>query len=272
MIYSEDIEFADDTVIYVVHNEIKTLEKRLNEDLVSISKFFEQNDLIINLKKGKTECMIFGTAKKVKLAEINLKYNHEPISNTISYTYLSIFLDPVLSLNEHFEKSYKKALGRVRLMYHMAPHLTSKAALEVYKSVVVPLITYCGIININLRQTQLMKFTSLERRVLAIIQSCSNTRVILTPMNNLIKRRACVLVQQCLQNETCTNFKDYFIRQQHTHMTRNNNVNCTIPKIRLTYAKNGFFFMGVQLFNNLPPKMKSIKDTQKFKKEVKSYF
>ena len=45
--------FADDTVIYYAHKEVNVIEERLTEDLSRLSKWFEQNELIVNLKKGK---------------------------------------------------------------------------------------------------------------------------------------------------------------------------------------------------------------------------
>ena len=41
------------------------LKKDLEFDLKRISNYFEENQLIVNLKKGKTETMIFGTSKRV---------------------------------------------------------------------------------------------------------------------------------------------------------------------------------------------------------------
>ena len=40
------------------------VENVLNEELNYISPYFYQNELILNLKKGKTVAMVFGTAKR----------------------------------------------------------------------------------------------------------------------------------------------------------------------------------------------------------------
>lgn len=49
------VEFADDTVIYVSSNKISQIEEMLNNDLKNISSYFRENELVINLKPGKTE-------------------------------------------------------------------------------------------------------------------------------------------------------------------------------------------------------------------------
>ena len=49
--------FADDTVIYYAHKSAEEIEKVLNKELELMSLYFSHNDLIVNLKKGKTEYM-----------------------------------------------------------------------------------------------------------------------------------------------------------------------------------------------------------------------
>ena len=60
--------FADDTVIFCSSKSSSQIEKYLNDDLKNVAKYLEANDLIINLNKGKTESMLFGTAAKLKTA------------------------------------------------------------------------------------------------------------------------------------------------------------------------------------------------------------
>ena len=60
------ITYADDTVIYTSGKRKEDVEKALQEDFTSLADWLELNDLIINLKKGKTECTLFGTCQLVK--------------------------------------------------------------------------------------------------------------------------------------------------------------------------------------------------------------
>ena len=57
--------YADDTVSYYAHKEVNVIEEKLTEDLSRLSEWFEQNELMINLKKSKAEYMLFGTGKNV---------------------------------------------------------------------------------------------------------------------------------------------------------------------------------------------------------------
>jgi len=67
--------YADDTVIYSSRKSKSKIEEDLEFDLNRISNYFKENELIVNLKKSKTETMIFGTAKHLanKIPECQLQ-------------------------------------------------------------------------------------------------------------------------------------------------------------------------------------------------------
>ena len=69
------IKFADDTVIYLADNDFCVIENRLNENMnyIYIYEYLSENELILNTKKGKTEVMLFGTAKRLAKNERNLE-------------------------------------------------------------------------------------------------------------------------------------------------------------------------------------------------------
>ena len=53
------------------------MENKLNGDLENMCMYFRKNQLVINLKNGKTESMIFGTSQKLSKCgkELNLSFN-----------------------------------------------------------------------------------------------------------------------------------------------------------------------------------------------------
>ena len=80
-----------------------------------------------------------------------------------------------------------------------------------------------------------------------------------------------MLVLKCIQKETRENFKDYFKIQSHDSVTRNNNYSLQIPKTKLKYTKNGFFSMGVTLYNELPSKTRKIENFNAFRNSLISW-
>ena len=72
----------------------------------SIADWFDENGLVINLKKGKTESLLFGTSQRIaKQSEtLDVMYRGSKILNIKQYKYLSIEIDSTLNLNTHFEQ------------------------------------------------------------------------------------------------------------------------------------------------------------------------
>ena len=64
---SQVLMYANDSVIYTAGKSVECIERILSNDLKHIAKYFDENELIINLNKGKTEVMLFGTAKRISL-------------------------------------------------------------------------------------------------------------------------------------------------------------------------------------------------------------
>ena len=82
------LQFADDTVIFVSSKKVCDIEYLLNSDLNSVSLYLNTNELVANLKKGKTESMLFGTAKRISSLpgdsrNLKLFFNDNPILSLI---------------------------------------------------------------------------------------------------------------------------------------------------------------------------------------------
>ena len=90
--------------------------------------------------------MLFGTAKKLnKINEpFSVKFRDSIINETKSYNYLGNEIDPNVNLNKNFDKQYKKATGRMRLLRKAREYLTQDAALQVYS------MSDCSLVNILL--------------------------------------------------------------------------------------------------------------------------
>ena len=155
--------YADGTVIYYAHSDINVIEKVLNEEMSYLTRYLYQNELILNLKKGKTEAMVFGTAKRLSMASkcISIKYNGKIMNNATAYKYLGNQLDRNLNLDENFEQAYRKASGRLHLLAKLRCYLIALAAMKIFDMVIMPLLTCSSIINLKLTKTQSDKLLSL---------------------------------------------------------------------------------------------------------------
>ena len=77
-------------------------------------------------------------------------------------------------------------------------------------------------------------------------------------------------MRKCVNGNVCTNFQDYFMINEHNVRTRNRNILLQIPKVKVEFAKNGFFVMGARLCNSLPKDIRESVDD--FENKVNSFF
>ena len=143
------ITYADGTVIFTSASDINAILGNLSQHLDNLSNWFRENELsAFNLKKGKTEVMLFGISKRLNLfhgRQVNLSVNGSPINTTTCYKYLGVHLDPTLNFETHFHKIYKKATGRVDLLRRIRSSIdTFSVQRLIYQSMITAIFTYCG--------------------------------------------------------------------------------------------------------------------------------
>ena len=98
--------YADDTVIFFSERSVVAAEEVLNKEANLVAKWFTNNNLILNLKKSKTELVIYGTSQKLaKQPSCNVSSNGTPINQATSYEYLGITLDNHLKMSMQIERS-----------------------------------------------------------------------------------------------------------------------------------------------------------------------
>ena len=56
--------YADDAVLFASNKDSSIIEQDLNSDVIHIGSGFNDNNLVINLKDGKTEFVMFGSPQK----------------------------------------------------------------------------------------------------------------------------------------------------------------------------------------------------------------
>ena len=142
---SRIIMYADDTILYAQGKDLNMIENALSRDMSSLAAWFHENELIVNLKKGKTEAMLFGTAKRYATTakSFEVKYKEKPINVTTSYKYLGVKLDPTMTMQEHFNSTYKRASSRLSLLSKVRNLLTDEAAKKICLTMILPVMKYC---------------------------------------------------------------------------------------------------------------------------------
>ena len=264
------IMYADDTVVYHASDKIEKIESVLNSEFKNIFDYINDSELILNLKKGKTETMLFGTAKKLSNLPhpLQIKYNSYTINTTTEYNYLGNTITPTLNFDRQFRSKCRKASGRVSLLSKVRPYLTVEAAEKVYNAMIAPIFLYCCIINLQLTATQRRSLEKIEERSSRIIFLNGEKRV--PSIYSERSRRACLVVRKCTDNVVCSPMKNYFKLNEHAVRTRNQGILVRIPKIKLELGKKAFFFSGAKLHNTLSVDIRSTTNFMSFSNKLKN--
>ena len=159
---------------------------------------------------------------------------------------------------KYSKRREKQVSGKLKLLNKLKQYLNEEAIKLVYNSLIRPLLTYNCLTNLYFSNTQIDKFKSLDKRTKHTASDDFEVNSI-----DLIYKRGLKMVKKCIDGKLCENFENYLVKTVHGRVTRN--------KVNLEFAKHGFYFQGVKLFNSLPIRIRQIEDFKDFMKELKSY-
>ena len=108
--------YADDSAILYSHRNPEVISSKLGKELQSCSHWLVDNKLSLHL--GKTECLIFGSKRKLKrVKEFSITCNEHSISSQNSVKYLGLNIDQFLSGDIVVQNIIQKANSRLRFLY-----------------------------------------------------------------------------------------------------------------------------------------------------------
>ena len=165
--------YADDTVIYLSHNDDDIALRLLQDDLNQLQKWCCMNKITINCKK--TKYCVFGMSnaiKKSKTANSILSLNNHILSRVCSYKYLGFTLDEHLNFNKHVEELKNLVSHKLYLLSKIRRYLTTNACITIFKTMILSLLEYGCIIYRGTSATNLAKIDKLFYRGLRV---CLNT-------------------------------------------------------------------------------------------------
>ena len=128
----------------------------LTQDMNNIANWLDNNKLIINPRKGKTESILFGTGQRLGKENVNpfsVKIRDQSICYSTSYKYLGIAFNPTLTLSHHLLNTYRKASGRLHLLKRIRPSITIQSARSIYQSMILPVFSCCNTITLDLSES-----------------------------------------------------------------------------------------------------------------------
>ena len=124
--------YADDTLMYVCHEDISTIENYLNEDLKSLNTWLSDNLMKVNVSK--TKIMLLGTPSKTGIIDniINVFMNGNKLENVSTYKYFGVLIDANLKWKEQINNVCRKVCSALGIMRRIKPFCSAKFTYYMY--------------------------------------------------------------------------------------------------------------------------------------------
>ena len=133
--------YADDTILYTANRDFGESVRKMQTDLDQLSGWCLTNGISVNVEK--TKLMTFGRPKMIReLQAFEIIFHETPIQKVLSYKYLGITLDNQLNYKLHVKKLIANASSKLKQFQRMRSFLDTRAAVLVYKSMLLPLLEY----------------------------------------------------------------------------------------------------------------------------------
>ena len=258
--FSNVIMYADDTIIFFSSAQLMEVELKLNMELTSLSEWLCGNKLLLNLNK--TEFMVFGTQQRLHrqgIEGIDIALGGESVKHCDAFKYLGVILDSSLSLNQHIDYVKKKVSKMLGIFSRARPSLTIESANRLFKSMILPILDYCGAVFHGCGKGNEEGLECLQRRggriVLNTAHLSTDQMVTSLGWDTLTRRREnhiVKLVEKCLKGTAPSHFSNYFQLKRHDihdYDIRNKN-KLVIDRVKLESTKRAFFYKGADIFNN----------------------
>ena len=97
--------YVDNSVLYVGNKICDAIVEKLNSDLEQIANWLDENNLVVNLNKIKTECVLYSTHQITSTSNHKLRStNHRSkITDSEVYKYFGVKMDINLTFSDHIK-------------------------------------------------------------------------------------------------------------------------------------------------------------------------
>ena len=273
--------YADDSALLFSHRDPGVIANHLSNELTTCKRWLVDNRLSLHV--GKTECLLFGSKKRLKgVGDFLVLCDGIPVERKFCVKYLGVQLDSNINGSVHAGNLMKACAGRLSFLHRYASHLDRKCRQTLCSALIQSHIDYCcsswysGLSvtlkeRLNIIQRKMVRFVNgfdcrghvdnINLRDLSWLNIPD--RVKFFRMSHLFRIRHKLAPTYLLPN-----FKS--ISAAHTHNTRGSAYNFHLSR-ELSLSPTSFSFIAIKQWNELPNDIKGITAFRVFKRRLKQY-
>lgn len=269
--------FADDTLIWIVADNLQDAIRMINSDLNLISEFLRMLRLKINVLK--TKAMIINARGQTSS---NIIIDDQPIEIVNTMKYLGIMVDYQLTFNENIEYMVKKIAKKVSLLARIRDKIDRETSVTLFKTIVSPHLDYCSSVLLLATEAQIHQLQLLMNKALRVIEKANRRTHIhdmlvstdLLDVKQRIYYNILMLIfrtqNHLLPEYICKHFQ--LLSQSQPYQLRNNN-HLRPPSFTSTASQNSFMYKGSLIYNDMIRRCRvdsSASETE-YRKAIKQY-
>ena len=246
--------FADDTALFYEASTKELLERKINNDLIQVSKWLIANKLSLNV--AKSNFIVFGQKNNLSLSVL---LNNNIISQKESVKYLGIFLDSKLNWNFHISHVKNRLSSAIAIIYKLRNFVNINIMRDIYYSYVYSNILYgielwgaanknslIGISKLMNKAVRAMHFKGKKDEVEPLYNQSG-----FLLLDNIKKLRwGCMIKNVCLGNSPLNFQENMFPLISHDYNTRCNNDKLKTPFFSLKSSRASIFYSGINFWNS----------------------
>ena len=274
--------YADDSALFYSHKNSNFIADRLSTELRNCQKWLVDNRLSLHL--GKTECILFGTKRRLSgVSGFELSCEGTTVKRVSSVKYLGVKLDANMSGVEHALELINRCVGRLSFLYRNSSYLDVDCRRILCLALIQPYMDYCcSSWYSGLTAVLKGKLDVLQRRMVRFINSFD-------PRHHVdardIKALSWLLVPDRVRYFKLVHvFKishkqapDYLSKRfvplsgVHAYETRSRSSDFLVSK-ELSRSLSSFSYTAVKEWNALPIFLKQIESELCFRRKLKDFF
>ena len=265
--------YADDILLYCPiwqTSDVSTLQS----DVDSISQWVTLSGLRLNVAKSKLLLL----SRQRHPPTISLLVGGSLIPQVQSVVYLGVTLSGDLSWAKHIDNVCSKAKRQLGFLHRQFYHAGPPCLIQLYKSLVLPILDYCSCVwdpHFATHENKLESVQALAAKI-ATKQWNSNYNDLLKLLSwpRLSIRRKKQKVSLCHRIISGHSIipPSFFSPHPSPHLRHNHHMPLSYPKIRTSAHLSSFSVSVIPLWNSLPPSVVSVSNSVSLKNALSRFF
>ena len=266
--------YADDHQMYSTGKTTMDIQVSLNREGKNVSDWYESNLLQGNFDKYQAMCM--DPLNKEKDTDMKITLSNTCVKRGSEMRLLGVTIDEKLNFGTHISEVCKTAARKVGVLMRLRNMLSTKAKLTIYKSAILPKVTYCHIVWHFCRASDHRKLERIQEKALKAIYNVRNEVTYeqllnwakLPTMKNRRLQDIAILMYK-VKNELCPSYvQDLFQKNNSRYNLRNSDF--VIPRYNtVSYGKHSIKYLGPMLWSKLDKEIRNSNSLNSFKNTIR---